>query len=61
VLSEFLHEFLCIFEGLVCETAAADSSGDGIDGVPFAPSSTPGMMATVAVIIYSEDIIYYIS
>jgi hypothetical protein len=58
--SNFFHEFPCIFEGLVRETAAADSSGDGIDGAKGAPSSAPGMMATMAVIMYSEEIIYYI-
>jgi hypothetical protein len=37
---------------------AVDSSSDGIDGAPFAPSGAPGIMATIAVIIYSEEIIY---
>jgi hypothetical protein len=60
VPSEFFQEFPCIFEGVVREAAAADSSSDGIDGAPFAPSSAPGMMATMAVIIYSQEIIYYI-
>ncbi|KAJ7713643.1 hypothetical protein B0H14DRAFT_2644732 [Mycena olivaceomarginata] len=46
------------FEGVVREAAVADSSSDGIDGAPFAPSSAPGMMATMAVIIYSQEIIY---
>jgi hypothetical protein len=54
----FFCEFLCIFERLVRETVTVDSSSDGIDGAPFAPSGAPGIMATIAVIIYSEEIIY---
>lgn len=56
--SEFFHELPCIFEGVVREMAAADSSSDGIDGAPFVPSSAPGMVATMAVIICSQEIIY---
>jgi hypothetical protein len=57
---KIFQEFPCIFEGVVHEAAAADSSSDGIYGAPFAPLSVPRMMPTMAVIIYSGEIIYYI-
>jgi hypothetical protein len=42
VPSEFFREFPCIFEGVVRETAAADSSGDGIDGAPSRATKRAG-------------------
>jgi hypothetical protein len=38
---KFFQEFPCIFEGVVHEAAAADSSSDGIYGVPFASLLQP--------------------
>jgi hypothetical protein len=48
------------FRAFLKELSARRRQQTGIDGAPFAPSSAPGMMATMAVIIYSQEIIYYI-